>query len=109
MKKVCEKLCGQLREEARLTIMAGLAGLPAGDRADPVDAPRADDGLDRRQALAIRFATDGRYFKAWQPGRCVSVRAIARARLFSTSARADAAREIARLRRKGIAASVVEV
>ena len=82
------------------------ASLPVADRPDSV-AP--EQPLDRQPALVIALA-DARYFKAWRrKGSCVSVRRIARARLFWPSAQREIDRTIARLRRKGIAASVVEV
>jgi hypothetical protein len=80
------------------------SSLPTSDRTDAIEPPR-----DRRPALVIRLA-DARYFKAWRrKGNCVSVRWIARSRLFWPSAQREIDGTIAKLRRKGIVASVVEV
>jgi hypothetical protein len=81
--------------------------LPAGDCFDAAAATVADP-VDHRTALVVQLG-DGSYFKAWRAGQRVSVRSLARARLFSAHAPQAIECTVARLRRKGVAAEVVRV
>jgi hypothetical protein len=82
--------------------------LPAGDRTD--QAAATDDApVDQRAALVIGVES-GRYFKAWRHrGGHVAVQSVARARLFSPHAREVLDATLAKLKRNGIPAVVVEV
>lgn len=83
--------------------------LPAGDRSDSASASK-DNPVDHQAALVVQLE-DGTYFKAWRnrAGSAFSVRTLSRARLFSPCANEILERTIAKLRRNGIAATVVEV
>jgi hypothetical protein len=81
--------------------------LPPGDRTDQAAATDTAPA-GQRAALVIQLG-DGTYFRAWRAGQRVSVRSLARARLFSAQATEAIERTIAKLRRKGVAAEVVRV
>ena len=82
--------------------------LPAADRIAPPASSRAAN-IGRQPAVAIGLGQRG-YFRAWcRRGGCISVKTLARARLFPREATETIENTIARLRRKGIEATIVEV
>jgi hypothetical protein len=85
--------------------MAHDSSLPIGDRGEAADP---EQPRERRPAIVILLRT-GSFFRAFRPnGSVVEMRVAARAKIFSPDAKAIAA-TLAKLRRKGVAGSVIEV
>jgi hypothetical protein len=84
------------------------ASLPRSDRIEPPAARPREDPAYQKPAFVVRLE-DGRFFKYWRRrGGLVAVHNLKRARIFSIEAN-ETERTIAKLRRKGFLADIVEV
>lgn len=86
------------------------SSLPRGDQVESDGgAATITESRSHRPALVVALAGGG-YFRAWRRRRgCVPVHSLSRALLFATEPRDAIDRVVAKLRRAGIEASVVQV